>query len=229
MQCVAVCCSELQCDAASCSVLQRVAVCCSVMQCVAVCCSMLRSKGIDIWKWCNLDTPILFGVVTTHMLHRVAGCSSVLQCRAVCCSALQCAADQRALICEYNLFRMQDFYWEWWAPIGYRVLQSSAYVAMHCSVLQRVAVCCSVLQIEERWCILITYLGCTMSQYMAGSFAHTHTHTQHKRTHTHTHTHTLTHIRIHTHASTHSRTYTDQVSCPRHVIAGVMLLPAIKK
>ena len=121
--CVAVCCSVLQCVAVCCSVLQCDAVCCSLLQSVAVCCSLLQSVAVC----CSL-------------LQSVAVCCNVFQCVPVCSSVLQCA--------EWGIFL--------WMRSG-RALRSALNqsselcgvaqypcVAVCCSVLQCVAVCCSV-------------------------------------------------------------------------------------
>jgi len=130
LQCVAVCCSVRYsvlevcciCSAVCCRDARQlrercVAVCCSVLQCVAVCCSVLQC---------------------------VAVCGSVLQHVAVYCSVLQCVLQcvlrcvlQCALQCVLQC-----------------VLQCALYCALQlssrtprvasCSVLQRVAVCCTV-------------------------------------------------------------------------------------
>jgi len=53
LQCAAMCCSMvrvLQCAAVCCSVLQRAAVWCRVLQCAAVCCSMVQHGAV----WCSV-------------------------------------------------------------------------------------------------------------------------------------------------------------------------------
>jgi len=99
---------------------QCVAVCCSVLPCVAVCCSVLH---------------VFTGRYTFGLIRRDAACCSVLQCVAVirrslhiwvgsqpfCCSVLQCVAE-RCIV-----FRCVAYF----------------------SVLQCVAVCCSVLQLFD--------------------------------------------------------------------------------
>jgi len=94
-----------------------VAVCCSVLQCVAVCCSVLQCVAVCL-QW-------------------VAVCCSVL---AVRCSALQCVAVHCGVSASFigalSLLR---------GAVRYSVLQYNS-VCCCCSLLQRVAVCCSVLQ-----------------------------------------------------------------------------------
>ena len=100
------------------SVLQCVVVCCSVLQCVAVCCKVLQS---------------------------VAVCCSVLQRFAACCSALQRRSttqdhgDEQDQCCNV-LQRVA-------VSLPHKTTHMCKIsVAVCCSVLQRVAACCSVMQ-----------------------------------------------------------------------------------
>jgi len=108
----------LQCDAVCRSVLQCVAVCRSVLQCVAVRCN-------------------------------VAVCCSALQCVAVCCSAVQCCS---ALQCvEVLLQCVAVLLRDYLVCLGNSIsIDSSIGKCCNvsqfcCSVLQGVAVCCSIV------------------------------------------------------------------------------------
>jgi len=184
LQCVAVCCNVLQCVAVCCSVLAHlqsptclglwyVAVCCSVMQCVAVCCSVLQCIA-----------------VTCSVMQCATVCCSVLQYGAVRCSVLQCVALCRH-ICVLQCGAKFDLQWilklkfvglfclvsvkrdvrTWAYPqsspsvscsvvqrvaVCYSVLQC---VTACCSVLQRVAVCYSVLQCVTACCSVLQRIG----------------------------------------------------------------------
>jgi len=98
--------------------MQCVAVCCSVLQCVAVCCTILQCVA-----------------VCCSVLHNIAVCCSVLQCVAVCDkrqnSSYPSHADKHAL--SHVVY-------------GSEVLLVFNVESCSSSVLQRVAVCCSVLQ-----------------------------------------------------------------------------------
>ena len=101
-------------------VLQYVAVRCSVLQCGVVCCSVL--------------------------LQCVAVCCSVLQGIAVCCSVYVCS---RTFIMNHSLrFCLNTLQHTHVTHVNHlidmrdkNVLQ---YIAEYCSVLQCVAVCCSI-------------------------------------------------------------------------------------
>ena len=141
--CVAVCCSVAGC----CSVLQGVTVCCSVLQCVAVSRVGMR-EGVCV-------------------LQCVAVCCSVLQCVAVYCfleseyereCVFQCVAVNLNRSCRSiflyfccnthcNKHRNTHYHTGSVHMCSYSFLDSgheSEHVC--CSVLQCVAVCCSVLQ-----------------------------------------------------------------------------------
>jgi len=152
LQCVAVYCNAYHVIRFVERVMQCVAVCCSVLQCVAVCCIVLQC---------------------------VAMCCNVLQCVAVCCSVLQCAscnqtssnlADQHAhpWVGVAMCCRVLQCFTVWSTSRFYSMLQCVAVccsvlqcVAVYCSVLQYVAMCCSVLQ-----CVAVC---CSVSQCVAVS------------------------------------------------------------
>jgi len=142
VQCVALCCSVVQCvDVAGCNTLQhtathcntlRHAVCCSVLQCVA----MLQGATGAISASNNGVHNKVTSAVCCSVLQRVAVCCSVLQCAAVCCNVLVCVA-----VCHRHNQRLYPRRWH--RSHASTMLQC---VAVCCSVLQCVAVCCSVLQ-----------------------------------------------------------------------------------
>ena len=72
----------------------------------------------------------------------------MLQCVAVCCSVLQCVAVICSEILSTSVCLLGS---RWWRVRlrGSRVLQ--CVVAVRYSVLQYVAVCCSVLQCVPAW------------------------------------------------------------------------------
>jgi len=155
LQCVAVCYSVLQCVAVhynvlqymdilryiavSCSVLQRVAVCCSMLQHVAVCFSMLQfvaerpaedSPTTTHTRTQRINTSAFnFGYTSVYRYFLVyvlvSLCGGLYA--AVCCSAI--------LKIHHSIFVGGKY-------VCYSVLQC---VAVCCSVLQCVAVCCSAI------------------------------------------------------------------------------------
>ena len=145
LQCVAACQTKYRKKLAhmyTCSVLQCVVVCCSVLQCVAACQTKHRKKPVHTCR--------------RSVLQCVALCCSVLLCVAVCCSVLQCAA-----LCQTK-YRKEPARMGWLRLVGSSKLQLSFakepykrdYIlqkrliilyAVCCSVLQCVAVSCSVL------------------------------------------------------------------------------------
>ena len=163
LQCVAVCCSVLQCVAVYCSVLQCVAACCRLVQRVAVWCRVLqcviqptRSRiyfHSRFHPWFRSvefsDSVLQYFTVCYIMLQSVAVCCSLLQSvtkptrprilshsriyGALRCSELQCVA-----VCHTTKLLQNHFSF---------LLPSSAStgsVAVCCSMLQHVAMCCSV-------------------------------------------------------------------------------------
>jgi len=150
----------LFCGLQCCSVLQCVAVCCSVLQCVAVCCSIALWRSMlqcVTYEWVMPHIWLLWvvgGRQNIHETHR-----STLQHTATHCSTLQhtttyCNALQHATTrCNMLLHTHKIFWFVCWChtpgissqrvAVCCSVLQ---WIAMYCSVLQRVAACCSVLQ-----------------------------------------------------------------------------------
>jgi len=93
------------------------ACCCSVLQCVAVCCSVLQCVTV---------------------------CCSVLQCVAVCCSVLQSVNEHRSSFLNPSVLTKTIAEANSWlcSCVCCSVLLQCV-VAVCCSVLQCVAVCCS--------------------------------------------------------------------------------------
>jgi len=107
------------------------------MQCVVV------SQCVAVAVWCSV-------------VQCVAECCSVGQCGAVCCSALQCVAVWCSALCHTFFLRFvsrnmgfDSSVWqrvaEWCSALQCcSVLLLQCSVAVCCSALQCVAVCCSV-------------------------------------------------------------------------------------
>jgi len=143
-------------------VLQCVAVGCSRLQCVAVYYSLHaateRDKGASLLQCDAVCCSVLQCVaVCCSVIQCVAACCSVLQCDAVCCSALQC------VVVSHSVLQCNAVYCSMHAAcvhtVYYSVLQCVAVncsvlqcVAVHCSVSQCVAVYCSVLQCVAVYC-----------------------------------------------------------------------------
>jgi len=145
-------------------VLQCVAVCCSVLQCVAVCYSVLHSHKCSKTIHFSHPNPRLTAQFFQHHSQKcVAVCCSVSQCVTVCFNALQllqCVAMCCSIL-QLHPFRNKQFFASQSSPdrskfptpiakVCCSMLQSvsvrfSAFhrVAVHSSVLQCVAVCCS--------------------------------------------------------------------------------------
>jgi len=114
--CVAICCRLLQCGAA---------VCCSVLQqCVAVCCSVL----VFVCSQAEMKKSVVLGP------------RCVVPCVAVCCSVLQqlCSVLQCVILWVIHMFAARNE--------KECIAWTKVRVAVCCSVLQCVAVHCSVLQ-----------------------------------------------------------------------------------
>ena len=149
--------------------LQSVAVCCSVLQCVAVCCSVLQWRNYAAPKsGVSFVTVPVFqcAVVCYSVLQSVAVCCSVLKYAAVCYNVLQsvrvcsskvvcCSVLQYAAVCCSVMQCVQWFTNA--APksgvsfvtvhrLLVREVRAVVLTSAHLCVLQRVAVCCSVLQ-----------------------------------------------------------------------------------
>jgi len=153
-----------------------VAVCCSVLQCVAVCCSVPSVwHGWYVWSVCQHTN-----IFVTSVWRAWQACCSVLQCVAVCCSVLQCVAvcwshlcdvrDKRALCvaCVTGVTTHLDIF-RWHVChicvpcVACAMIHLSRWVLQHCtefaSMLQYVAVCCSVLQcIVDGYCSTVRSL-----------------------------------------------------------------------
>ena len=149
LQCLALCCSVFQCVAVSLrkpspthpyrKVLQCIALGCTVLPCVALCCSVLQC---------------LFKKILTH--NHTGVCCNVLQCVAVCCIVLQCFAVWCNTIQQTSAStRIQGSRWQMVqqqlaaltrAPLAASFRWQPVQVALRGSVLQYVAVWCSVLQ-----------------------------------------------------------------------------------
>ena len=120
-------------------VLQCIALGCTVLPCVALCCSVLQC---------------LFKKILRHTHTGV--CCNVLQCVAVCCIVLQCFAVWCNTIQQTSAStRIQGSRWQMVqqqlaaltrAPLAASFRWQPVQVALRGSVLQYVAVWCSVLQ-----------------------------------------------------------------------------------
>jgi len=150
MQHDASCCSMIQCVAACCSVLQCLAVCCSVLQYVAVCCSMLQCvakwilayAGVQIVRDTHQKRPTketckrdLFNRKETKIDQTLylRAKKKWLRSRSEVCACVQIVGEFRGLLTTELLRPINPF-----SPY-------SQFVAVHCGVMQCVAVCCSVL------------------------------------------------------------------------------------
>ena len=156
LQCVAVCCSVLQCVAVCCSVSQCVAVCRSVLQCVAVCCSVL----LCLLVWCSVLRAQIMTYILEHLTHS-SYCNALHNTHsntqphtATHCNTLQHTAIHIYVTheCEDGRDALQhtathyDTLQHNTPRHSATHLQHTCTQASHCSVLQCVAVCCSVLQ-----------------------------------------------------------------------------------
>jgi len=121
-------------------VLQCVAVCCSVLQCVAMCCSVVQ-----------------YVAVRCSMLQCVVLSSCIAVC-VECCRVLQCGAVYFIFI-FIRIFIFEDSnvsafaIWVYMSRIPLLLHEGlgagsyrSSYRCAACSVLQRVAACCIVLE-----------------------------------------------------------------------------------
>jgi len=124
-------------------VLQCVAVCCSVLRWVTLklCCSVLQCVVVRM-TWQTLLQPLLYFpypricvAVCCSVLQCVAASCSMLQYVTMCCSVLQCVAVREKL---QTLLRPL-----WYLP-NLRICVAVCYSVLQ-RVLQRVAVCCSML------------------------------------------------------------------------------------
>ena len=165
LQCVAVFYSVLQCDVVQ---LRCPSAPCtgsrSVLQCVATiatCCSVLQCVAVPHPVMGARQRPAQVVAVCCSVLQgvavqSVAVCCRVLQCVAVCGSVRQCFAVCPSTPCtgRFSVFSVLQC-----VAVCCSVLQC---VAVCCSVLQCVAACCSVLQRVAACCRV---LQCVAVQY----------------------------------------------------------------
>jgi len=209
------------------SVLQSDAVWCSVMQCVVVQ-SMLQSHMIStaIKMFCVAECCSALRFVVVYCSHTWSLLKSgffVLQCAAVCCSVLQCVAVTRDLYCNQNFLCCSMLQCvavccrHTWS-----LLQSDSIalhcVAVRCSVLQCLAInylycnldflCCSIVQCVAVCCsVLQSHVPLLPSEFfpfvklpVAHHFP--------ASTLTHAHTHTYTYTQAQTQAQKQTQTQT---------------------
>jgi len=144
LQCVTVCCSvsylresnlilDIACVVSRCSMVQCVAVGCSVLQCAAMCCSALQCVAVRY----SVLQCVIIERVEFDIGYRMR--CIMLQYGTMCCSVLQCVLQ--CVIFERVVFdighRMRCIRWS--RSKRYPFFSSH----FRCSVLQRVAVCCS--------------------------------------------------------------------------------------
>jgi len=142
----------LQCDAVFCSVLQCVAAtewllyCSHVVQCAAVCFSVLQHIAVCCSHRIASDVSLRSGSVQCVAVC----CSQKMQCVAVCCSQKMASNFMpqveilKSLLAPKSTVSIH-------LSVFFRVVQrttvllspSSDCVAVYCSVLQCVAVCCN--------------------------------------------------------------------------------------
>ena len=189
------CCSVLQCAAVCCSVLQCVAVCCSVLQCVAIVLQQISSRNTFSMHPCFLLHTCKYIVlqyiavyrqnvaadfVTEHIFHPLMLPIAYLHMntsKLLCCGFF--AAWLRGFprvslsTCQTILIGCSNTVYALMIPIAY--LQKYD-VAVCCSVLQCVAVCCkciaSVLQqisLRNRCCSVLQCVAvcCSVLQFVA--------------------------------------------------------------
>jgi len=174
--CVAVCCRMLHRIATSCRVLMCITVCCSVLQCVAVRGSVVQCVAVC----CRRDNNALPMISISCVSSSVAVCYSVLRYVPVCCrrdkNTLQTVSI--AFILHYNTHfislqhknhcntyftlksktvNLRLVYLYVWSTTLFFFLIYMVYChgLVQCSVLQCVAVCCSVL------CVVKWYSVCS--------------------------------------------------------------------
>jgi len=138
-----VCCSVLQC--VCCSVLQSVAECCRVLQCVAVYC--VRGSWMTCWVRESSRTR---GDGYAEKSQRVFCCART-QHTATHCNTLQHTRGDdytqmsQRVIC-FPRTQFIDTYWVRSRYLDDLVSSFESSCSVWCSVLQLVAVCCSVLR-----------------------------------------------------------------------------------
>ena len=101
------------------SELQCVAVCCSVLQCVAECCSVLQVLSASLLCFSSLPLQLFPLCLCMPFLHVMSACACHV------CLSMSCLRD-----------------------LFHACLTPSSLHTRRCSVLQCVAVCCSVLQCD---------------------------------------------------------------------------------
>ena len=147
LQSPAVCRSVLQCVAACCSVLQCVAVCCSVLQCVAVCCRVLQCVAVFLHRLIQIHpcqgiyllslphTPV--DSLSLSFTHTHTRSLSLLPSHFFF-SPLSSLPPSHSRSVSFLLFSSVN-------PAFAGMLGYSSEQVCCCSVLQCVAVCCSLL------------------------------------------------------------------------------------
>jgi len=103
-------------------VLQSVAACCSMLRCIALCCNVLQRVVLR----CNVLQCVAAHCTSLSLSYRgmlKTQASPQLQCEVVCCSVMQKQASPKRRVEEAGFTK----------------------VAVRCSVLQVVALCCSAL------------------------------------------------------------------------------------
>jgi len=161
---VAVC--ALQCTAV-CSVLQCVTVCCSALQCVAACGKRrtvtlkqaFNSSSFDLlWYSIFVDCATLHHTATFGTRYLCCSMYVAVCCRtcvAVCCSVLQVCCSVWIGVCRDSQTRLLV---ACGTCVTVSVLQC---VAVCCSVLQCVAMCCSVLRCVAVCCSTCVAVCCS--------------------------------------------------------------------
>jgi len=162
----------------------KCAVCCSVLQCVAVCCSVLQWKSrtkcavcCSVLQWksqtkCAVCCSVLLFVPVRHIYIHIRVCVAVcvLQCVAVCYSVLQCVA-----VCcsETYIYPYIHAHIHTLVHIEKMSRECSKISDEMRSVLQRVAVCCSVLQCVAVCCSVLQWHICMYIPAHTHTLAHT--------------------------------------------------------
>jgi len=109
--------------------------------CVCVCVCMCMCEYVAIGAYFLCHCMLQYDAVCCNVLQRVAACCSVLKCATVCCSVKWCVAVS---ICSFSALRAQEG--TAYVIACCSVMQCMQRVAVCCSVVQTIAVCCSVLQ-----------------------------------------------------------------------------------
>ena len=151
--CRGTCSPGVACVVVCCSVMQSAAKCCGVLQCALQCVCFSKNKVL------NGTMPSPFVMVpddrVLQLLQCVAVCCSVLQCVAECCNVC-CSMFQKRTSSERD--HTEAIRCGTLSNVLQRVavfcmaLQACCRELMCCSVLQCVAVCCSVCYREPVVC-----------------------------------------------------------------------------